>query len=67
MKDDEPTNIINNINGNIIHVTVNNFITPDDEVKTATKASNPVMTRPYSSDTKDKKKDLTIKDKTGTY
>ena len=26
---EEPTNIINNINGNIIHVTVNNFITPD--------------------------------------
>jgi hypothetical protein len=29
-KEEEPPNIINNINGNIIHVTVNNFITPDD-------------------------------------
>lgn len=40
-------NFISSINGNIVHVTVNNFITTDK--KPADKSH---LTRPYSSDNK---------------
>jgi hypothetical protein len=41
-------NFISSINGNIVHVTVNNFITTDK--KPLEKPSH--LTRPYSSDNK---------------
>lgn len=44
------SNIINNINGNVVHVTVNNFITSDKKPDAPTKHS--ANTRPYSSDQK---------------
>lgn len=47
-------NFINNINGNIVHVTVNNFITSDK--KGEIQGKNSVNTRPYSSDQKDRDK-----------
>lgn len=49
---------INNINGNIVHVTVNNFITSDK--KAEIQGKNSVNTRPYSSDQKDRDKDKKI-------
>lgn len=45
-------NLINNINGNIVHVTVNNFITSDKKPEGQSKTA--VNTRPYSSDQKDR-------------
>lgn len=48
-------NFINNINGNIVHVTVNNFITSDK--KSETQGKNAINTRPYSSDQKDRDRD----------
>lgn len=42
-------NFINTINGNIVHVTVNNFITTDK--KPGDKSH---LTRPYSSDNKER-------------
>lgn len=45
----------------MFHVTVNNFISTDNELKTISK--NPLITRPLSSDIKDKKKDNFGKDK----
>ena len=42
-------NFISSINGNIVHVTVNNFITTDK--KPADKSH---LTRPYSSDNKER-------------
>lgn len=45
-------NFINNINGNIVHVTVNNFITSEKK-----KEGNPTNTRPFSSDQKDREKE----------
>ena len=39
-----------NINGNIVHVTVNNFITTDKKPESVTKTV--ANTRPFSSDTK---------------
>ena len=50
MKDDR---FVSTINGNIVHVTVNNFITTDKPVaqQTPTKFYN---TRPFSSDTKER-------------
>ena len=46
--------MINNINGNIVHVTVNNFITTDKKPEpTGSKVYN---SRPYSSDTKEREK-----------
>ena len=47
-------NLVNNINGNIVHVTVNNFITTD---KKSEQNKNIINTRPYSSDQKDREKD----------
>lgn len=46
--------MINNINGNIVHVTVNNFITTDKKPE----QSGPKVynSRPYSSDTKEREK-----------
>lgn len=46
-------NFINAINGNIVHVTVNNFITTDKkpELRPTDKSH---LTRPYSSDNKDR-------------
>lgn len=49
---------INNINGNIVHVTVNNFITSDK--KSEIQGKNIVNTRPYSSDQKDRDKEKKI-------
>lgn len=46
--------MINNINGNIVHVTVNNFITT--EKKPEPPASKMYNSRPYSSDTKEREK-----------
>ena len=47
---------INTINGNIVHVTVNNFINnPYTDKKVETTAKN-FNTRPYSSDTKEREK-----------
>lgn len=45
--------MINNINGNIVHVTVNNFITTEKKPEPQTKMYN---TRPYSSDNKEREK-----------
>lgn len=46
-------NFINTINGNIVHVTVNNFINtdkkPDDR-----NVEKPHLNRPYSSDNKER-------------
>ena len=47
-------NLVNNINGNIVHVTVNNFITTDKKPEANKNMPN---TRPYSSDQKDREKD----------
>lgn len=48
-------NFINTINGNIVHVTVNNFITTDKKVNDNNLASNKShLTRPYSSDNKER-------------
>ena len=46
-------NFINTINGNIVHVTVNNFITTDKkpEQRNADKSH---LNRPYSSDNKER-------------
>lgn len=46
-------NFINTINGNIVHVTVNNFITTDKkpEQRSIDKSH---LNRPYSSDNKDR-------------
>lgn len=46
--------LVNNINGNIVHVTVNNFIASDKKNETA---KNSVNSRPYSSDQKDREKE----------
>lgn len=52
--------IINNLNNNIIHVTINNFITPDDgqivdnNSRKGINNVNPLMTRPLSSEAKDR-------------
>ena len=46
--------MVNNINGNIVHVTVNNFITT--EKKPVDSTSKVYNSRPYSSDTKDREK-----------
>ena len=46
--------MINNINGNIVHVTVNNFITTEKKPEPST--SKLYNSRPYSSDTKDREK-----------
>jgi len=46
--------VVNNINGNIVHVTVNNFINTDK--KNESTANKTLNTRPYSSDTKDREK-----------
>jgi hypothetical protein len=45
---------INTINGNIVHVTVNNFITT--EKKTETTPNRTFNSRPYSSDFKERDK-----------
>ena len=45
---------MNNINGNIVHVTVNNFITTEKKGSGAHKTA--YNTRPYSSDTKERDK-----------
>lgn len=46
-------NFISAINGNIVHVTVNNFITTDKKPeKVAENHSH--LTRPYSSDNKER-------------
>lgn len=50
---DREEKLVNNINGNIVHVTVNNFITTEKKVESAAKVYN---TRPFSSDTKDREK-----------
>lgn len=46
--------MVNNINGNVLHVTVNNFMTSE---KKPEQSKNPVNNRPYSSDQKDREKD----------
>ena len=43
-----------NINGNIVHVTVNNFITTDKKPESMGKTV--ANSRPFSSDTKDREK-----------
>ncbi len=45
-------NFINTINGNIVHVTVNNFITTDKKADRFVDKSH--LTRPYSSDNKER-------------
>lgn len=42
-----------NINGNIVHVTVNNFITTD---KPESASKNVANSRPFSSDTKQRER-----------
>jgi hypothetical protein len=42
-------NLINTINGNIVHVTVNNFINTDKKVEQTKQNFN---SRPFSSDNK---------------
>ena len=44
------SNFISAINGNIVHVTVNNFITTDKKAERPVDKSH--LTRPYSSDNK---------------
>lgn len=63
MKPEEPQQepqIINNINGNVIHLTVNNYIAQDEapiaESNSRKNVGNPLMTRPLSSDAKDREK-----------
>lgn len=46
-------NFISTINGNIVHVTVNNFITTDKKSERPTD-NHSHLTRPYSSDNKDR-------------
>lgn len=46
-------NFISAINGNIVHVTVNNFITTDKKL-IDTSANKAHLTRPYSSDNKER-------------
>lgn len=55
--DKKPSSIINNINGNVVHVTVNNFIASDKKAEQAVKAIN---SRPFSSDQKDREKDKKV-------
>jgi hypothetical protein len=50
---DESDKMVNNINGNIVHVTVNNFITTEKKPSIGSKLYN---ARPFSSDTKDREK-----------
>lgn len=50
-----PRNIINNINANVVHLTVNNYIGSDK--KQETPAKNSANTRPYSSDQKEREKE----------
>lgn len=45
-------NFISTINGNIVHVTVNNFITTDKKPDRPMDKSH--LTRPYSSDNKER-------------
>ena len=45
-------NFISSISGNIVHVTVNNFITTDK--KPDRLVDNSHMTRPFSSDNKER-------------
>ena len=45
-----------NINGNIVHVTVNNFITTDKKPDSVSKTV--ANTRPFSSDTKERDKKM---------
>lgn len=46
-------NFINTINGNIVHVTVNNFITTDKKPDQSYNDRSH-LTRPYSSDNKER-------------
>ncbi len=46
-------NFINTINGNIVHVTVNNFITTDKKLDQSYNDRSH-LTRPYSSDNKER-------------
>lgn len=46
-------NFISSINGNIVHVTVNNFITTDKKPNDTT-VNKSHLTRPYSSDNKER-------------
>lgn len=45
-------NFISSINGNIVHVTVNNFITTDKKPNLDSNNNKSHLTRPYSSDNK---------------
>jgi len=47
---------ISTINGNIVHVTVNNFINTDKKVNDNTTPTKMYNTRPFSSDAKEREK-----------
>ena len=53
LKGEKNNNFINHINGNIVHVTVNNFITSDKKKEQEKLPSN---SRPFSSDQKEREK-----------